>query len=163
MFGDDLILEKKPGNYLRYLIDFFEKYQPAIILGVQKVPWSEIDRYASIKYKKDKNCPFRAEAVLEKLPQNQAPSNVAQFGRFVVSSKIFAVLEKQGLSRAGELWFADAVNNLAQKDIVLAVPIVEGEWLTTGDPLRWLKANLKFALSREEYKKEIGEILRKKI
>jgi len=127
MFGDDLILEDKPGNYLAHLIKVYQKYQPAVVLGAQKVPWSEINRYASIKYLQDKKYPHRAIEVLEKLPADQAPSNIAQLGRFIVSPKIFSVLAKQELSRGNELWFADAVNTLAKQDVAIAEPIKNGQ------------------------------------
>jgi len=160
MFGDDLILEKKVGGYISHLLKIFQKYQPAIILGAQKVSWKEIDRYASIKYIKDKIYPNRAIEVLEKLPAEQAPSNIAQIGRFVVSSRVFSVLANQKLSKDNELWFADAVNILAKEGVAIAEPVKNGEWLTTGDTLRWLKANIKFALNDKILAKEIKEFLR---
>ncbi|MDD5481802.1 MAG: hypothetical protein PHR64_02540, partial [Candidatus Shapirobacteria bacterium] len=129
----------------------------------QKVPWEEINRYASIKYVADPKYPNRAVEVLEKLPPDKAPSNMAQFGRFVVSNKIFPVLAKQGLSRDNELWFADANNTLAREDIVIAEPITSGEWLTTGDPLRWLKVNLVLALKNPNLSAGIKEFLTKNI
>ncbi len=163
MFGDDLVIEKKPGNYLASLIKTYQKYQPAVILGAQEVPWEEIDRYASIKYVDDPKYPHRAVEVLEKLPSDKAPSNIAQFGRFVVSNKIFPVLEKQELSRDNELWFADANNTLAKEDIAIAEPITSGEWLTTGDPLRWLKVNLVLALKDKKLSADIKKFLTKNI
>jgi UTP--glucose-1-phosphate uridylyltransferase len=161
MFGDDLVVEKKPGNYLTSLINTYQKYQPAVILGAQKVPWEEIDRYASIKYIDDPQYPNRAVKVLEKLPPDKAPSNMAQFGRFVVSNKIFPVLAKQGLSRDNELWFADANNTLAKEDVAIAKPITSGQWLTTGDPLRWLKVNLVLALKEPKLSADIKNFLEK--
>lgn len=98
---------------------------------------------------------------MEKLPADQAPSNVAQLGRFVVSSKIFSVLAKQKLSYDNELWFADAVNTLAKQDVVIAEPVKNGEWLTTGDPLWWLKANIKFGLKDKTLSKELKKFLAK--
>ncbi|MDD3532221.1 MAG: sugar phosphate nucleotidyltransferase [Candidatus Shapirobacteria bacterium] len=163
MFGDDLVVEEKPGDYLSCLISIYQKYQPAVVLGAQKVPWEEINRYASIKYVADPKYPNRAVEVLEKLPPDKAPSNMAQFGRFVVSNKIFPVLAKQGLSRDNELWFADANNTLAREDIVIAEPITSGEWLTTGDPLRWLKVNLVLALKNPNLSAGIKEFLTKNI
>ncbi|MDD5074076.1 MAG: hypothetical protein PHU92_02775, partial [Candidatus Shapirobacteria bacterium] len=163
MFGDDLVVEEKPGDYLSCLISIYQKYQPAVVLGAQKVPWEEINRYASIKYVADPKYPNRAVEVLEKLPPDKAPSNIAQFGRFVVSNKIFPVLAKQGLSRDNELWFADANNTLAREDIVIAEPITSGEWLTTGDPLRWLKVNLVLALKNPNLSAGIKEFLTKNI
>ncbi len=130
-------------------------------MGAQEVPWEEIDRYASIKYVNDKKYPNRAIEVLEKLPSDQAPSNIAQFGRFVVSSKIFPVLEKQDLSRDNELWFADANNTLAKEDVVIAEPITNGQWLTTGDPSRWLKTNITIGLRDKTIAQDLKTFLEK--
>lgn len=160
MFGDDLIVEDQPGLYLSQLIKTFDQYQPGVVLGAQEVPWEEIDRYASIKYVPDDHYPHRAVEVLEKLPADQAPSNIAQFGRFVISNKIFPVLAKQGLSRDNELWLADANNTLAKDDVAIAQPIENGQWLTTGDPLRWLKVNLVLGLHDSDIGSDLKEFLK---
>jgi UTP--glucose-1-phosphate uridylyltransferase len=158
MYGDDLVFEEKPGSFLSHLLEVFQKYNPGLVMGVQEVPWSEIDRYGSVAYKKSA-LPNQVEALLEKLPSSQAPSNKAAFGRFVVSSKMFSILHRQKVTRAQELWFADAVNTLAKKDLVIAEPIKQGEWLTTGDPLRWLKANLVLGFKDKDLQKELKEFL----
>lgn len=159
MFGDDLIFEQKPGEYLLELMNIFCKYKPAAVLGAQKVAWSEISKYGSIKYKKDKYYPNRAAAILEKMPKDKAPSNIAQIGRFVVSAKIFPFLESQQV-RNRELWFTDAVNTLAKEDLVIAQPIKRGKWLTTGDPPNWLKANIELALGEDDFQKEMRKFLK---
>ena len=161
IFGDDLLLEEKPGSFLKELINIFEKYQPAVVLGVQEVPWEEIYRYGSVKYRQDSKVPHEVEEVLEKLPADQAPTNLAQFGRFVVDPMVFDLLKEQKLSKDNELYFADLVNNLAKKELVLAEPIKNGCWLTTGDPLRWLKANIEFALKNPDINGEFREYLKK--
>ena len=165
MFGDDLVIEDQSGHYLSQLIEIYEKYQPAVVLGAQEVSSEEIERYASIKYVEDEKYPHRAVQVLEKLTADKAPSNMAQFGRFVVSPKVFTVLKNQGMSRDNELWFADTNNILAEKDVVIAEPIQQGFWLTTGDPLRWLKANITIALRDETISQDLKiflkEILKK--
>ncbi|MGI5840679.1 MAG: UTP--glucose-1-phosphate uridylyltransferase [Patescibacteria group bacterium] len=161
MFGDDLTVEPTPGQYLKELINTYDKYQPAVLLGGQYVPWEEINRYGSMKFIEDKKYPQRVTAVLEKMEPNQAPSNFAQGGRFVVSgAKIFPVLDKQRLSRDNELWFADANNTLAQTDVVMAQEIKDGTWLTTGDPLRWLKANIALALQDPDIGPSIKDYLK---
>ncbi|MCD6226002.1 hypothetical protein J7J95_02925, partial [bacterium] len=73
--------------------------------------------------------------------------------------------KNQSLSRDNELWFADAVNTLAREDIAIAEPIKEGEWLTTGDPLRWLKANLKvfWQETEKKTKEEFREWMKKNL
>lgn len=164
MFGDDLIVEKNAGDYLSQMIWVFEKYSPAVILGAQKVGPREISRYASLKFIKDEKYPHRIEAVLEKLESTRAPSLFAQLGRFVYRPKIIEVLKNLSpASRGGgqkELWLADANNFLAKNDIAIAEPIKKGQWLTTGDPLRWLKANLIYALNNPELKVEIEKFLK---
>jgi UTP--glucose-1-phosphate uridylyltransferase len=99
--------------------------------------------------------------MLEKLPADQAPSTFAQGGRFIVTPKVFSLLKTQGLSRDGELWFSDASNTLAKQGIVLTQAF-EGkeDWLTTGDPLRWLIANITLAIQNPEYQNEMSTFLK---
>jgi UTP--glucose-1-phosphate uridylyltransferase len=161
IFGDDLAIENKPGQLLLQLIKVFEKYQPAAVIAVQKVPPEEISRYASMKYVKDNKYPHRVVEVLEKLPADQAPSLYGQDGRFIYSPKVIKVLENLAPSKKSgkiaELWLADANNYLAKNDVVIAEPIKNALWMTTGDPLRWLKTNILMGLKD----KKIGPDLKK--
>jgi len=160
MYGDDMVVESKPGTYLKSLIKIFRKYQAGVVAGASAVPWAEINRYSSVQYKKNqKKAPFQLAKVFEKLPHNKAPSNITLFGRFVVNPKILSVLQKQKLSQ-GELFFTDAVNILAQTDVVIAQPIKNGQWLTTGDPLRWLKTNIVAGLKDTTIKKDLRAFLK---
>ncbi len=158
MFGDDFILESEPGKYLNLLINTYTKHQPAVVLGCQKVPWDEIHRYGSVQYAENPKTPNQAVGVLEKLPKDKAPSNIAQFGRFVLSPKAFPVLKDQQTSK-GELWLSDANNTLAKTDIAIAEPIREGKWLTTGDPLRWLKTNIEVGINSPDFEADLKAYL----
>lgn len=144
LYGDDLILEAKAGQYLKHLVRIFKRYQADAVLGCQEVPWDEIERYGSIKFKHSGKIPYQVETVEEGLPAGQAPSNFVQFGRFVVSPKVIKVLKIQPLSAKKELFFTDAMKTMAKKGVVIARPTKKAKWLTTGDPDRWLKANLAF-------------------
>jgi len=160
LFGDDIVKSEVPAT--KQLVDVWQKYKPAAVLGVQKVDWAEIHKYASIKYKKDPKVPNQAEEILEKLPASEAPSNMAQDGRFILTWKVIEILKERKLGRGGELWLADALNTLAKKDVVIAQPI-KGTWLTTGDPLSWLKTNIEFALEKEELRGELLKYLEDKL
>ncbi|MGB9911478.1 MAG: UTP--glucose-1-phosphate uridylyltransferase [Microgenomates group bacterium] len=160
LFGDDIVKSKVPA--IKQLASVWQKYQPAAVLGVQEVSWEEIHKYGSIKYRKKGKVPYQVHSILEKMPKEKAPSNMAQFGRFILTWKVIEVLKKQKLGKGGELWLADALNTLAKKEVVIAQPI-KGTWLTTGDPLSWLKTNIEFALEREEIKEELMAFLRQKI
>ena len=100
--------------------------------------------------------------MLEKLPADQAPSTFAQGGSFVISNKIIDILEHQSTGLGNELWLADAQNNMAQNDIVLTQAFEGSEdWMTTGDPLRWLEANISVALQDPAFKDDLREFINK--
>lgn len=163
MFGDDLIVEKETGRYLGKMIASFEKYSPAVVASVKDVGPKEISRYGSAKYIEDPYYPHRLAGMFEKLPASEAPSFFAQGGRFVVNSKkIWPVLASQGLSRDNELWFADAVNTLAKDDIVITEATDnQSDWLTTGDPLRWLEANIAMTLLDDNFSEDLKNFIQK--
>ncbi len=162
MFGDDLIVEKETGRYLKNMIATFEKYSPAIVVSVKNVGPEEIVHYGSAKYLKDSKYPHRISGMYEKLPTDKAPSFFGQGGRFIVDSqKLWPVLAVQRLSRDNELWFADAVNTLAVNDIVITEATDnKSDWMTTGDPLRWLKANIAVAMLDDQIAPEIKEFIK---
>lgn len=159
-FGDDVVKSKVPCT--KQLIRIFNKYNPAAVLAVQETPWEEIYRYASVRYKRDTKINQVSE-LLEKLPANKAPSNMAQFGRFIFTPKVIKIaeqhLEKRKLGKDNELWLADILNDLAKTDKVIAQPI-KGEWMTTGDPLRYMKTQVKFALDRKDIGTDFADFLR---
>lgn len=156
MFGDDLTLSKKPVT--KQLIEVYEKEDPTAVLGVQEVPDEEVERYGTVKYKNEKKN-FEIEAGYEKLPAEEAPSNMALFGRFVFSYDIIKQAKKTPTGKDGELWAMDIINNLAQKGKKVIAQPIEGEWHTTGDPLRYLKTSVEFALMREDIGPEFRKYL----
>jgi len=162
MFGDDLTVEPVAGQFLSKMIATFIQYHPSSVIAVKDVGLKDISRYGSAKYVEDANYPHRISAMLEKLPADQAPSTFAQGGRFVISNKIIDILEHQSTGLGNELWLADAQNNMAQNDIVLTQAFEGSEdWMTTGDPLRWLEANISVALQDPAFKDDLREFIKK--
>jgi UTP--glucose-1-phosphate uridylyltransferase len=153
MFGDDLVWAKTPAT--KQLITVFEKYRPTAVLAVQETPWEEVERYATVLYKKDTKI-NQIEQILEKLPSSKALSNMVQLGRFVFTYKVIKTLRKTPVGKGEELWVTDVLNRLAKKQVVIAQPI-EGKWMTTGDPLNFLKTTVELALRR----KDLGSAFRK--
>ncbi len=161
MYGDDLVVETSPGQFLSKMINIFEKYHVDEVIAVKNVGREEISRYGSAKYMDDPKYPNRISAMLEKLPADLAPSTMAQWGRYVTTPKIYPILETQNLSRDNELWFTDTNNILAQQGIVLTQTLDQDEdWLTTGDPLRWLQANITLALRNPNYQSVLSKFLK---
>lgn len=160
LWGDDMTIEAVPGTFLHGAISLFEQYSPAAVECVQAVPWEQVYRYGTVKYQDDPQYPHRISGLFEKLPQDQAPSNIIQGGRFVVSPKIIDVLEHTAVAK-GELWFADAINSLCQSDVVITHNYTENnaEWSTTGDPQNWLKTIITLALKNENYASIVNQAL----
>jgi len=158
MFGDDLTISEKP--VVAQLIEKHLKQGAAATLAVQEVPHTEINRYASIEYKENADYKYEMKRGHEKLPIDKAPSDMAQFGRFVFSYDVINTALTSSTGKDGELWVIDILNKMVDEGKkVIATPI-EGRWLTTGDPLRYLKATFEFALQREDLKNDLVSYLR---
>ncbi len=159
MFGDDLVLSKKPC--VKQMLEYWKKHRFAPCVAVQEVPDSELDRYGVYKLKKGSH--DRVEDAVEKPAKGKAPSNLAQFGRFILNTDIIDILKKnhdnKKLGKDNELWLTDAIIEYAKKRPVYAVRI-EGRWMTTGDPLRFMKTAVEFALEREDIGQEFREFLK---
>lgn len=158
MFGDDLTIAKTP--VAKQLINVYQKQKPSAVLAVQEVPDSEVDRYATVKYKKRAKYKYDISTLLEKMPLGKNPSNMAQFGRFVFSYDVIKQVKKTPVGVGSELWVADVLNNLAKKGKRVIAQPIEGEWLTTGDPLRYMKAQVRYALDRKDIGKDFAEYLK---
>jgi UTP--glucose-1-phosphate uridylyltransferase len=96
------------------------------------------------------------ERVIEKPKPEEAPSLLMSYGRFIMTPKIFDYLVPDATGKDNELWLQDANDKVAINGKVLCHK-VQGEWMTTGDPLRYMKAHIRYALNDPE----IGEEIRK--
>lgn len=157
LFGDDMTLADTP--VVKQLISVYERYQPSAVLAVQEVPDDEVNRYGTVKYKENSEVPYAIELGLEKLPVGEAPSNMAQFGRFIFTRDVIDEAQKVHTGKDGELWIIDLLNALAQQGKTVIGQPIQGEWLTTGDPLRYLKATVQFALNRADLSTDFKKYL----
>lgn len=158
ILGDDLIVEDNPGEYLKQMINTFDQYHPDFVVATQEMPTEEMKRYGAVVLHTNPTVPNQISALLEKM--DPPPSNFAVLGRYVASNKIMDILKNQALSKDNELWWADALNTLAKTGVGINEPITNGIWMTTGDPLRWLKANIVFALKQPDIKDDLTSFLK---
>jgi UTP--glucose-1-phosphate uridylyltransferase len=147
-WGDDLVLSKEP--FTKKLIEDYEEHG-APVIGVQEVPLDQVEKYGIVKLIDGTQDMLD---VIEKPKRADAPSRLAQFGRMVLTPAILQELKDTPLGKGSELWITDAIKRYVAKGHQFrVVPVTDGEWLTTGDPLNYLKAMVSYALIRED----IGE------
>lgn len=158
LFGDDLTISKKPVT--KQLIDIYYKEGPSAINGVQEMPDSEVERYGTVKYKKNAKYKYEIEGLLEKMPLGKNPSNMCSLGRYVFNHDVIRELGKTSTGKGGELWIADVLNNLAKKGKKVIAQPINGEWMTTGDPLRYMQTQVKFALERSDIGEDFANFLK---
>lgn len=159
MFGDDLVLSEIPCT--KQIIDYSEKKGSSVTVAVQEVPRSEVRRYGI--YKLARGSKDRVMDAVEKPKPQNAPSRLAQFGRFVLNHKIIDILnrkyENAELGKDNEFWLIDAIVAYAKKNPVYAARI-KGEWMTTGDPLRYMKTQVRYALNRSDIGQDFSKFLK---
>lgn len=161
-FGDDLVLNPGGPGAVKQMVDLFEAREDAHgILATTKLPKEEITRLGMVETV-DGSDEGRIKRVVEKPKLEEVTSNLAEFGRMVFSAEIFKYLKADGTGKDGELWLIDAIEKLLVNKPVYA-KTVQGEFLTTGDPLRFLKASYKFAMQRPDLAEPLREFLKKEI
>ncbi len=157
-FGDDII--KAPQPFTQQLIDKHNR-TGALVIGTQEVPWEDVVRYGIVQLKAG-SADLEMEDVVEKPSREEAKSNLSTFGRFLLSTEIIRILKEIPLGKANELWLTDAIREyIRQGGRVVAESVKDGEWLTIGDPVNYLKTVLEYALSDAEMRTALEPRIRK--
>jgi len=155
-FGDDLV--KSKVSFTKQMVDDFEKHGH-LMIGAQEVTPEEVVRYGIVKLKEGTN---QLEDIIEKPSMDNAPSKLATFGRYILNKEVINILKNTSLGKGNELWLVDAIKTYVKNGgIFVAKQVEDGEWLTTGDPLNYLKATLAYAFDREDFKGDLDEYLKK--
>jgi UTP--glucose-1-phosphate uridylyltransferase len=160
MLGDDIV--DSPVPCLRQMMEIFEKLQSSIV-AICEVPMSEISSYGVIRgYPVDgyEGRVYRVQDVVEKPAANEAPSNLAIIGRYILTPEIFPSLERTRTGRGGEIQLTDGIRHLLEQQPVYAY-MFKGTRYDAGDKLGFLKATVEFALRRPDLGDEFREYLKK--
>jgi UTP--glucose-1-phosphate uridylyltransferase len=145
-YGDDIL--KTRVSFARRLVETHQA-TGALVAGVQEVPWEDVSRYGVVELK-DRGG-YEMEDVVEKPPREEAKSNLAMFGRFLLSTDVIQILSEIPLGKSNELWLTDAVReHIRRGGRVVAEPVTDGEWLTIGDPINYLKTVFEYAMDDAE-------------
>jgi UTP--glucose-1-phosphate uridylyltransferase len=161
LLADDVIDAQKPC--LRQMMDVFEESQCSII-ATQEVNGPAISSYGVLDAQKIEGKfdgrAFNVRSMVEKPKQEEAPSNLAIIGRYILTPTIFETLERTPLGAGGELQLTDGLRGLLSAGEKIYGYTFEGKRHDAGDKLGFLKATVEFALKRPDLGPDFAEYLR---
>jgi UTP--glucose-1-phosphate uridylyltransferase len=158
ILGDDVIDADPPA--VKQLIDVFQRLDGPV-LAVERVPRDEISSYGVIATEPDAGLGdriYRVRDLVEKPPREEAPSDLAIIGRYVLTPDIFPVLAATKSDRTGEIQLTNGLRELLKRRPIYACE-VQGVRHDTGNKLGFLKAVVYFALRRHDLRDKFLEYL----
>ncbi|GAA0861366.1 UTP--glucose-1-phosphate uridylyltransferase GalU [Paraclostridium tenue] len=159
LLGDDIVDSNIPC--LSQMIDIYNEYNTSI-LGVQEIAKENTDKYGILDVKYIEDRVYKVKDMVEKPKVEEAPSNIAILGRYIITPAIFEILENQAPGKGGEIQLTDALKTLGKNEAIYAYNF-EGRRYDVGDKLGFLEATVDFALKRPELRYEFMNFLTKKI
>ncbi len=156
LLGDDIVDAETPC--LAQMISVFNEYKTTV-LGVQEVPESEVNKYGIIDGKWIEDRVYKVKGLVEKPAVDEAPTNIAILGRYIISPQIFPILENTPPGKNGEIQLTDALRTLVDQEAMYAY-IFEGKRYDVGDKMGFLQATVEFALKRDDLKGPFMDYLR---
>ena len=153
LYGDDLMYSRNIP-VLKQLIEVYEATD-ACVIGCQRVDMDIISRYGAMDLNEDGTI----KTIIEKPKKEEAPSNLVGLGRYIVTSEIFDYIDKLPRGIGNEIQFTDAMMNMMKEYKYLPCEFV-GTYYDTGSKEGYLKANIEFALRREELSDSVKNIIK---
>ena len=156
LLGDDVVYnDNKPC--LKQLIDCYEEYKTSV-LGVQTVEPQDVNKYGIVGGLHIEDRVYKVKNLIEKPAVEEAPSNVAILGRYIITPKIFEILENTKPGKGNEIQLTDALLELIKHEAMYAYNF-EGRRYDVGDKLGFLQATVEYALRKEELRDGFVEYL----
>lgn len=149
MLGDDVVVNKsKPC--LKQLIEVFDEKQ-ASVLGVQSVGYENVSKYGIVDGEKIGGRLYKVNGLKEKPKREEATTDVAILGRYIITPGIFECIERTPKGAGGEIQLTDALLLLSEKEDIFAYDF-EGKRYDVGNKMGFLQATVEFALDRPDLK-----------
>ena len=159
----DVIVYNPTAPVAKQLIDVYEKYGSSVI-GVQEVENKDVSKYGIVKPAAilDENTVEMVDFI-EKPTLEEAPSNLACLGRYLLSGEIFKYLETTEPGKGGEIQLTDAILKMLNDDQKVVAYNFQGKRYDIGNKIGLLKANIEFGLRNEETKDDLIKYLKEEI
>jgi UTP--glucose-1-phosphate uridylyltransferase len=155
LLGDDIVDASPPC--LAQMMEV-SKQQGGGVIAVLRVPETETHLYGIIRGKQVGERTYQIQELVEKPPPDQAPSNLAVIGRYLLPPEIFPVIANTPPGRGGEIQLTDALQELARQMPLYGYEFV-GDRYDAGEKVGYLKANLAFALKRPQMAEKLKEFI----
>lgn len=155
LLGDDVVDSEVPC--LKQLMDCYKEYKTSI-LGVQTVAHEDVNKYGIVDGIHIEDRVYKVKKLVEKPAIDEAPSNVAILGRYIITPQIFEILQSTEPGKGGEIQLTDALQTLIQNEAMYAYNF-EGRRYDVGDKLGFLQATVEYALKREELREPFIQYL----
>lgn len=146
LFGDDIVDAKVPA--IKQLMTIYERYQDPV-LGVMRVPRSQIHHYGVIGGKKISDRTYEVDTLVEKPKPEVAPSSIAIVGKYIITPEVFDHLAKIKPPRSGEIRLIDGLREHLKTRAIFGYEF-EGTRFDAGNKLEYVKANISYALKRKD-------------
>ncbi|WP_042221477.1 UTP--glucose-1-phosphate uridylyltransferase GalU [Oceanobacillus manasiensis] len=162
LLGDDIVESEQPC--LGQLMDVFAENEHSVV-GVQQVPEEDLSKYGIIEplSSEDYGDPVRRIAsLIEKPSIEDAPSNLAIMGRYVLTPNIFKVLHNQAPGKDNEIQLTDAIKTLNETEPVFSYRF-DGTRHDIGGKLGFIKATIDFALHRDDLREDVRAYMEAKL
>ncbi len=157
LLADDLIRAPAKG-VVEQMSDLHERFGCSI-LSVQEVPREETNKYGIVKVEPGPDGELRVVSIVEKPAPADAPSNLAVVGRYLLTPRIFEMLERTREGAGGEIQLTDAIAALLEVEPVIAYPF-QGKRYDCGSKLGYLQANVEYGLAHPEIGERFAAYLR---
>lgn len=159
LWGDEFIKSDPPR--LAQMVKVWEKYGGIVISGVRINTKDHLSRYGIADLKPVDDKVFEIKRIVEKPMPEEAPSNLATHGAYIVPPEIFGALKSLTPGKGGEIWLVDAINILKDQGVkVYACEIENGKYYDTGNKMEYIKTVIEFALDHPDINGEFKEYLR---
>jgi UTP--glucose-1-phosphate uridylyltransferase len=156
ILGDDVIDAEPPA--LQQMIDVFNEVDGPV-LAVERVPREDVSAYGILDAEEVRPGVYRVRDLVEKPPRDEAPSDLAIIGRYILTPDIFPALEETVSDRTGEIQLTNGLRRLLKERPIYGCRI-EGVRHDTGNKLGFLKAVVYFALRRPDLAGPFAQYLR---
>lgn len=157
LLGDDIVYNKEKPC-LKQMLECYSEYKTSI-LGVQRVPRESINKYGIVETRHIEDRVYKVKKLIEKPNINQTNSDIAILGRYIITPRIFEILENLEPGKGGEIQLTDALLKLSKEEAIYAYNF-EGKRYDVGDKFGFLQATVEYALRRDELKEDFIKYLK---